>query len=264
MTQPILQLTAIDKSFGGVPALRGARLDVLPGEIHGLVGENGAGKSTLINVATGLLKADAGRTILAGNATTLSGPRHAAALGIAVVHQEADLFPQLSIAENMLLRRGLVRRGPFVDWPATYREAGRLVAVMGESADAHSGLNVRQPASGLSVARRMMAEIARGEHSSEIMDGPNIWRVKAGDRVAWVGPSRPDVPSADGVLAICEAAADVLVVGPMRMIQDLFDGSSASAAELTAEELQRCRAGYQAAVSLGLPRVVSAGQWALG
>ena len=111
---------------------------------------------------------------------------------------------------------------------------------------------------------RMMAEIARGEHSSEIMDGPNIWRVKAGDRVAWVGPSRPDVPSADGVLAICEAAADVLVVGPMRMIQDLFDGSSASAAELTAEELQRCRAGYQAAVSLGLPRVVSAGQWALG
>jgi len=138
-----------------VPALRDAGLEVRAGEVHGLVGENGAGKSTLINVATGLLRADAGQIVLAGSPIRLSTPRQAAGLGIAVVHQEADLFAQLSIAENMLLARGLVRGpGGLVNWPGTYREAAELVAAMGEAFD------VRGVAGGLSVARRMMAEIA--------------------------------------------------------------------------------------------------------
>lgn len=155
MSDPILALTDIHKSFGGVPALRGARLDVKPGEIHGLVGENGAGKSTLINVTTGVLRPDSGRIILDEQPVTVANPRQAAALGIAVVHQEADLFAQLSIAENMLLGQGLVRgRLGQVDWPGTNREAERMVSVMGEAFD------VRQSAGGLSVARRMMAEIS--------------------------------------------------------------------------------------------------------
>ena len=155
MSQVILQLSDIDKNFGGVPALRGAGLEVRAGEVHGLVGENGAGKSTLINVATGLFKADAGRIVLDGEQVSFANTRQAAAHGIAVVHQEADLFPQLSIAENMLLGRGLVR-GPagMINWPATYREAEQLVSALGES------LDVRETAGGLSIARRMMAEIA--------------------------------------------------------------------------------------------------------
>ncbi|NIA14088.1 MAG: ATP-binding cassette domain-containing protein [Nitrospiraceae bacterium] len=155
MNGPILQLSGIRKSFGGVPALRGVQFDVRPGEIHGLVGENGAGKSTLINIATGLLKPDAGEIILQGQRLSLSNTRQAVAHGIAVVHQEADLFAQMSIAENMLLARGLVRGpGGLINWPGTYREADRLVTALGES------FNVREPAGGLSVARRMMAEIA--------------------------------------------------------------------------------------------------------
>ncbi|MBM3289635.1 MAG: ATP-binding cassette domain-containing protein, partial [Candidatus Hydrogenedentes bacterium] len=151
----MLRLIDITKNFGGAAALREARLDVRAGEIHGLVGENGAGKSTLINIATGVLRADTGVVEINGAATHLAGVRHAASLGIAVVHQESDLFPQLSVAENMLLSQGLVRgRFGFIDWTATHREADRLVARMGESFD------VRGPAGGLSVARRMMAEIA--------------------------------------------------------------------------------------------------------
>lgn len=151
----MLRLIDIHKSFGGAPALRGAQFEVRSGEIHGLVGENGAGKSTLINVASGLLRADAGTVELGGDAVHLSNPRHAASLGVAVVHQEADLFPQLSIAENMLLSQGLVSAlGGFINWPATYRAAERMVEQVGESFD------VRAPASGLSVARRTMAEIA--------------------------------------------------------------------------------------------------------
>jgi len=150
-----LKISGLDKSFGGVPALRGACFDVRAGEVHGLVGENGAGKSTLINIATGLFKPGAGQVLLDGKPLSLSNTRQAAALGIAVVHQEADLFAQLSLAENMLLGRGLVR-GPagLINWPATNREAERLVSDMGEWFD------VRRTAGGLSVARRMMAEIA--------------------------------------------------------------------------------------------------------
>jgi len=155
MNPVILRLAGIDKKFGGVPALRRAELEVCAGEIHGLVGENGAGKSTLINVASGLFKADAGDVLLDGAPMAFANTRQAALHGIAVVHQEADLFPQLSIAENMLLGRGLVcGRTGLIRWPATYREAAKLVPALGESFD------VREAAGGLSIARRMMAEIA--------------------------------------------------------------------------------------------------------
>jgi ABC-type sugar transport system ATPase subunit/ribose/xylose/arabinose/galactoside ABC-type transport system permease subunit len=155
MNGAVLQLSGICKGFGGVPALREARFEVCAGEIHGLVGENGAGKSTLINIATGLFKPDAGEVVLGGQRLSLANPHQAAAMGIAVVHQEADLFAQISIAENMLLGRGLVRGwGGLINWPATYHEAERLVSAMGESFD------VRGEAGGLSIARRMMAEIA--------------------------------------------------------------------------------------------------------
>ncbi len=152
---PLLQLATIHKAFGGAPALRGVRLDVRPGEVHGLIGENGAGKSTLINIATGLFAPDSGEITFSGKPVRLSGPRHAASLGIAVVHQESDLFPQLSIAENMLLGQGLARgRAGLIDWPETFRKAEAMVGAMGERFD------VRSTAVGLTVARRMMAEIA--------------------------------------------------------------------------------------------------------
>jgi ABC-type sugar transport system ATPase subunit/ribose/xylose/arabinose/galactoside ABC-type transport system permease subunit len=155
MKPVVLELLGICRSFGGVSALREARFAVCAGEVHGLVGENGAGKSTLINIATGLLEPDAGEILLDSRPIRLSNPRQAAAMGIAVVHQEADLFKQLSIAENMLLGRGLVRGATgLIRWPATYREAERLVSALGES------FNVREDAGGLPVARRMMAEIA--------------------------------------------------------------------------------------------------------
>ncbi|MDZ4858926.1 MAG: ATP-binding cassette domain-containing protein [Candidatus Hydrogenedentes bacterium] len=155
MGEVLLRLAEIDKSFGGAPALRGARLEVRAGEVHGLVGENGAGKSTLINIATGVLRADLGAIEIDGKAVTIENPRHARALGIAVVHQEADLFPQLSVAENMLLAQGLVRGpGGFIDWTKTNLAAEAKIARMGESYD------VRQRASALSVAQRMMTEIA--------------------------------------------------------------------------------------------------------
>ena len=155
MAESTIELSHIAKSFGGVPALQDVSITFKAGEVHGLVGENGAGKSTLINIATGVLRPDQGAIRLSGHPITLSDARDATRRGIAVVHQEADLFPQLSIAENMLLARGLVRaRTGLIQWPATYRRAAQLMDEVGESFD------VRATAGGLSVARRMMAEIA--------------------------------------------------------------------------------------------------------
>jgi ABC-type sugar transport system ATPase subunit/ribose/xylose/arabinose/galactoside ABC-type transport system permease subunit len=155
MSETLLQLTSIDKCFGGVVALREARLHVRAGEVLGLVGENGAGKSTLINISTGLFKPDSGVMLLQGQAVSFSNTRQAAEAGVVVVHQEADLFAQLSIAENMLLGRGLVRGpGGLINWSKTNAEAKQLVADIGESFD------VAQDAGSLTVARRTMSEIA--------------------------------------------------------------------------------------------------------
>ena len=155
MSKTILQLSEIRKSFGGVPALRRAHLDVRAGEVLGLVGENGAGKSTLINIATGLFRPDGGEIIFNGEPIQLASPRDASRLGIAVVHQESDLFPQLSIAENMLMGHGLKRDGlGFIRWQDTYDAAEKMVGSLGEV------FNVREQAGGLQVARRMMAELS--------------------------------------------------------------------------------------------------------
>lgn len=151
----VLHLTGIVKRFGGVTALKSAEFALRPGEVHGLVGENGAGKSTLINIATGLFRPDAGEMHLAGAPVHFHNTQEAARTGVLVVHQEAELFAQLSVAENMLLGRGLVRgRAGLINWAATYQEAERLVAALGER------FSVREEAGGLPVARRTMAELA--------------------------------------------------------------------------------------------------------
>src|SRR5215210_5743892 len=104
---PLLEMRDITKAFPGVRALDGVDFDLRAGEVHALVGENGAGKSTLINLISGALAPDEGRIFLQGEPAGLVDPVTARRKGIATVHQEADLFGTLSVAENMALSRGL-------------------------------------------------------------------------------------------------------------------------------------------------------------
>ena len=109
----VFEARAISKAFDGIVALDEANLRLSRGEIHALIGENGAGKSTLINIATGVYQPDGGQVILDEAPLELSGPRSAAARGIAVVHQERNLVGAFSVAENLFLgnqprSRGLV------------------------------------------------------------------------------------------------------------------------------------------------------------
>jgi putative multiple sugar transport system ATP-binding protein len=100
-----LEMESIDKTFGGVHALRGVSLQVRRGEVHGLIGQNGAGKSTLMKILDGYYPAGSfsGRIQVAGAEVRLRSPRDAQAVGIAIVPQETTVVEALSVAENVLL-----------------------------------------------------------------------------------------------------------------------------------------------------------------
>lgn len=103
MSQPILEFDSIVKSFFGVRVLKNVSFSVQPGHVLGLIGENGAGKSTLMNILGGVLTADSGRIRLAGADYAPRSPREAARHGVGFIHQELNLFTNLSIAENMFI-----------------------------------------------------------------------------------------------------------------------------------------------------------------
>ena len=132
---PLLEAIGITKSFAGVRALRGVSFDVLPGEVHALVGENGAGKSTLIRVITGADTPDAGTIVVGGRSLARLDPATARARGIAAIYQHPVLFPDLTVAENIALPLeggGVLRR---VDWAARRDRAARIFAEIGASID---------------------------------------------------------------------------------------------------------------------------------
>jgi ribose transport system ATP-binding protein len=151
-----LSLSGISKSFGSVQVLHGVSLKLLPGEVHGLLGENGAGKSTLLNVLCGVISKDSGTIEIDGKPTHIASPRDAAAAGIAMIHQELQQVPELTVAQNIYLGAALRRAGGFlVDRKAQEAEARRLLAPLDPTID------VTAQVRSLRVAQRQIVEIAK-------------------------------------------------------------------------------------------------------
>ncbi len=146
MTETILELTDITKSFAGVHALRGVHFDLRPGEVHALLGENGAGKSTLVKVITGVHQPDSGEIRLYGEPVRLADPRDATRRGIAAIYQELSLFPDLDIAENIFAGRQPAAGG-WIRWRVMYQEAKKLLDSLGVH------LDVSTKARNLSIAQ---------------------------------------------------------------------------------------------------------------
>src|ERR1700722_495047 len=107
---PILVAENLSKSFGATQALRKADLRCYAGEVHALLGANGAGKSTLVRLLSGVLRPDAGTLWLRGKSVRFAGPRQAAVAGLATVFQELSLFPQLTVAQNILIGQEPISR----------------------------------------------------------------------------------------------------------------------------------------------------------
>src|SRR5215218_6287931 len=128
---PILEVRRVTKRFPGVLALKGVSFELLPGDVHALVGENGAGKSTLIKVITGAHRPDAGTITINDRVVDHNDPTLAKSLGVAVIYQQPALFPDLTVAENIALR--LERGGPwrFIRWGERRRRAEALLDRVG-------------------------------------------------------------------------------------------------------------------------------------
>ena len=120
----VLTATAVSKNFGGVSALRDVNFDLNAGEIHALMGENGAGKSTLMKILSGVYSEYDGTIAVDGKPARFAGVRDAEAAGIAIIHQELNLVPQLSVADNIFLGRERLIAGLVIDRKAS-REAAR-------------------------------------------------------------------------------------------------------------------------------------------
>src|SRR6266566_2817809 len=151
--QPTLSMLGITKHYDGVAALTDVAFDVLPGEVHALLGENGAGKSTLMNIASGATTPDAGTIVVDGAQTESLTPALARGLGIAMVHQHPALLPDMTVAENIRLAVGVehLRR----------RDPDATKAMRSLLDDVHFLGHLEDRVSSLSVARRHLLEIAK-------------------------------------------------------------------------------------------------------
>jgi ribose transport system ATP-binding protein len=164
----LLELRGITKAFAGFRVLEGVDFDVRPAEVHALAGENGAGKSTLMNIVSGVLPADGGTMLWDGRPVQPRTPREAQNLGIAFVHQELALAPELTAAENIFLGRHPSTRG-WIHWGEIYDRAGAILRDLGLDIDP------RRRVIELSLAQRQLVEIARAlafDSRLIIMDEP--------------------------------------------------------------------------------------------
>jgi ribose transport system ATP-binding protein len=152
---PFVSVNSISKAYGGVQALKGASLSILPGETHGLVGANGAGKSTLIRILAGLTQPDAGEIVVEGKRIVAETPHLANELGMSFIHQELAFVPGMNVLENIML--GLPKRTRFgiVDWPSIAREIAPIAKRVGVTAPL--GASVK----GLSTAENWLINITR-------------------------------------------------------------------------------------------------------
>jgi ribose transport system ATP-binding protein len=155
MTEPVLRLDTIVKSFPGVRALDGVSLSVMPGEVHALMGENGAGKSTLMKVLGGIYQPDGGTIFMGDRKVTMSGPLEAKGMGIVFIHQELSLAEELSVAENIYL--GELPRKSFgrVDWARLDEQTNAILKKL------NVGFDAKTRVGDLSIANQQMVEIAR-------------------------------------------------------------------------------------------------------
>jgi ribose transport system ATP-binding protein len=167
--KPRLRMSGVQKAFGATRALRGVSIDVAPGEVHALIGENGAGKSTLMKILSGAYTPDAGHMELEGEQFNPRDPWEARRCGIAMIYQELNLAPHLSVEENILLGQEPESFG-WLNRPKRRELARQALAEL-----RHENLDLDAPVKSRSIAEQQVVEIARalvGKPKVIIMDEP--------------------------------------------------------------------------------------------
>jgi erythritol transport system ATP-binding protein len=198
----VYEARGITKVYPGTTALGGVSFSVRQGDVHALIGENGAGKSTLVRILAGIESPTAGTLELAGEPVTFGSVRDATAVGIGVIHQELQLFPDLSVAENLFVGRERVTRWGAVDRAAQERAAREVLARLGQD------LDPRTLVGALPLGIRQIVEIARA-----LTAGP-------------AGPGLPTEPALHGTrVLLMDEPTSALAAGEVqalfRVIRDL-------------------------------------------
>jgi len=157
VTDPILEISKLNKSFGPVHVLHDVDLNIYPGEVTALVGDNGAGKSTLVKCIAGINSVDSGEIRFEGKPVTLNDPRDATALGIEFVYQDLALADNLDITQNMFLGREISRYRSFLSDGEMERQARETLA----SLSVRTVSSVRQLVANLSGGQRQTVAIAK-------------------------------------------------------------------------------------------------------
>jgi ribose transport system ATP-binding protein len=167
---PLISVNRLSKRFPGVRALHEVQFDVLPGEVHALMGENGAGKSTLMKILAGVYTRDSGEMLVNGEAANFTSPREAQALGIGIIHQELQLMNHLTVAQNIFIGREPHKlMGLLLDEDKLNAQARDILNRM------HVNLDPRTVVGTLTVASQQMVEIAKAlsfDSRVLIMDEP--------------------------------------------------------------------------------------------
>jgi rhamnose transport system ATP-binding protein len=237
-----IELRDASKSYGAVRALQNGTIALRGGEVRGLVGENGAGKSTLVKVLGGVVRRDAGEMLAAGAVVDFHSPHDARDAGIAVIYQEPTLFPDLSIAENVVMGyhpRGALGR---IDRRAMHERVQGLIDSLGVQ------LASDRPVRGLSIADQQIVEIAKAlsfdarvlimDEPTAALSGPEVERLFAvvrtlreqGAAVLFISHRL------DEIFAICDT---VTVMRDGTVVHD------APIAELTPDEMVRRMVGRE-------------------
>src|SRR6266404_4379050 len=151
----LLRVEQVTKHYDGICALKDASFSVAPGEVHALMGENGAGKSTLAKIIAGSIKPDRGRIFLDGQSVSIAGPTDARRLGIGIIYQELDLFPRLTVAENIVIGSLQFESRQFVNLKELDRFCRPLLEQVGLDCSPRTLL------SSLSIGQMQLVAIAR-------------------------------------------------------------------------------------------------------
>jgi rhamnose transport system ATP-binding protein len=239
---PIIALREASKSYGAVRAVRDATIALRPGEVRGLVGENGAGKSTMVRLLAGVTRPDSGSVLVDGEPVDFHGPADARDAGIAVIYQEPTLFPDLSVAENVMMGRQPLSRARRIDRGALHDQVQGLLDRLGVRLDAD------QPVRGLSIADQQIVEIAKAlsfdarvlimDEPTAALSGPEVQRLFAVVRALQEGGAAVLFIShrLEEVFAICDT---VTVMRDGAVVHD------APVGDMTTDEMVRRMVGRE-------------------
>jgi rhamnose transport system ATP-binding protein len=237
----VFRLLGVAKHFGGVTAVEDVDFDLRPGEVHALVGENGAGKSTLMKMVHGLYEPDEGTLEVGGEVVEFSSPRDAESAGIAMIPQELDLFPELSVTENLFVGRHRPRTGwGGLDRNAMQAEARRRLGSLGVD------LDVTTTVKRLSAANQQIVAIARalvGEAKAVVMDEPTASLTERETQQLF-GIISDLTSSGVGVVYISHRLEEIFAISDrITVLRDGHHITTRPASELDAEELVRLMVG---------------------